>query len=178
MTVIHANDPTTKFLSTLYNTRDDISMLLNESSTNSDVQKAICQDNSVMMLGHGNQYGLFSRPNKKGKYDRFMITDRHVQFLRDKTCIGIWCFANLFAEKYGLTGLFSGMIVSEIDEATELHISTTKEEIDNEMDKFVYRMRYCIEHYGLEEVPMRMKDLDNRHSCLTTFNYSNLFFLK
>lgn len=178
MTVIHANDPTTKFLSTLYNTRDDISMLLNESSTNSDVQKAICQDNSVMMLGHGNQYGLFSRPNKKGKYDRFMITDRHVQFLRDKTCIGIWCFANLFAEKYGLSGLFSGMIVSEIDEATELHISTTKEEIDNEMYKFVYRMRYCIEHYGLEEVPMRMKDLDNRHSCLTTFNYSNLFFLK
>lgn len=177
MTVIHANDPTTKVLSQLYNTRDDVSMILNETSTNTDVRKAIHRDNEIMMLGHGNQYGLFSKPNKKGKYDRFMITGHHVQFLRNKTCIGIWCYANLFAKKYGLKGLFSGMIVSELDEAAELHISTTKEEIDSEMEKFAYRIRYCMEHYGLEEVPTKMKELDNIRSCLTTFNYSNLFYL-
>ena len=34
MTVIHANDPTTKVLSYLYETRKDVSALINESSTN------------------------------------------------------------------------------------------------------------------------------------------------
>ena len=109
MTVIHANDPTTRFLSQLYELREDVSLRITETSTNGAVRRAICADNVIMMLGHGNQYGLFSVPNRNGKYNRFLITDKHVQFLRDKICIGIWCHADMFAERYGLHGLFSGM---------------------------------------------------------------------
>lgn len=101
MTIIHANDPTTKVLSYLYEQRHDISAFVTESSTNGDVKRAIRGDDAIMMLGHGNQYGLFSKPNKNGDFKRFLITDRHVQFLREKTCIGIWCYANVFAERYG-----------------------------------------------------------------------------
>ena len=68
MTIIHANDPTTKVLACLYEMRDDVSALINEASTNADVQNAIRADSVIMMLGHGNEYGLFSKPNKKGKY--------------------------------------------------------------------------------------------------------------
>ena len=114
MTIIHANDPTTEVLSLLYNSKEYNYMRIDETSTNADVQNIIRADDLVIMLGHGNQYGLFSKPNKNGKYDRFLITDRHVQFLRNKTCIGIWCHADQFAEKYGLHGLFSGMIISEL----------------------------------------------------------------
>ena len=70
MTIIHATDPTTDVLSQLYVTRDDISALINETNSNVDVQNAIRGDSTIMMLGHGNQYGLFSKPNKKGKYER------------------------------------------------------------------------------------------------------------
>ena len=66
MTIIHANDPTTKVLAHLYEAREGISAHIDESSTNADVQKAIRADSTVMMLGHGNEYGLFSKPNKKG----------------------------------------------------------------------------------------------------------------
>ena len=97
MTIIHASDPTTKVLSHLYEGRKDISAFISETSTNSEIQHALSRNNIIMMLGHGNEYGLFSKPVKNGKYDRFLITDRHVQFLRDKTCIGIWCHANKFA---------------------------------------------------------------------------------
>lgn len=176
MTIIHANDPTTKALSRLYEARDDITAIINETSTNADVQKALRGDSTIMMLGHGNEYGLFSKPNKKGKYERFLITDRHVQFLRDKTCIGIWCHADRFAEKYGLQGLFSGMIISECQEAAGFSIPTTKEEIDREMTKFACRLRDCIDSYALQEIPIRMKQLDDVQSELTTFNYSRLFF--
>lgn len=176
MTVIHATDPTTQVLSLLYQQQEDMRMLITERNTSSEVQRAIRADDVIMMLGHGNEYGLFSKPNKKGKYERFMITDKHVQFLRNKTCIGIWCYANKFAEKYRLHGLFSGMIISELQEAIDLGVPATKDEIDTEMEKFTIRLKDCIETYGLEQTPIRMKELDDVQSALTKFNYGNLHY--
>lgn len=176
MTIIHANDPTTKVLSILYQQREDVRMLITERNTSSDVQRAIRTDDVIMMLGHGNEYGLFSKPEKNGNYKRFMITDKHVQFLRGKTCIGIWCYANKFAEKYKLHGLFSGMIISELQEAIDLGVPATKDEIDREMAKFTIRLKDCIETYGLEQTPLRMKELDDVQSPLITFNYGNLYY--
>lgn len=140
------------------------------------MQRAIRADDVIMMLGHGNEYGLFSKPDKKGEYRRFLITDKHVQLLRDRTCIGIWCYANKFAEKYRLHGLFSGMIISELQEAIDLGVQATKDEIDMEMKKFTIRLKECIENYRLEQTPMRMKELDDVQSELTKFNYDNLFY--
>lgn len=176
MTVIHANDPTTKVLSYLYQQREDMKTLITERNNSSDVQRAIRADDVIMMLGHGNEYGLFSKPEKDGNYKRFMITDKHVQFLRDKTCIGIWYYANKFAEKYRLHGLFSDMIISELQEAIDLGVPATKEEIDREMEKFSIRLKNCMNTYGLKQTPLRMKDLDDVQSALTKFNYSNLYY--
>ena len=172
MIVIHATDPTTQVLSLLYQQREDVKLCITERNTSSDVQRALRTDDVIMMLGHGNEYGLFSKPNKKGKYERFMITDKHVQFLRDKTCIGIWCYANKFAEKYRLHGLFSGMIISESQEAIDLGVAAT----DKEMEKFTIRLKDCIETCGLEQTPFRMKEYDDVQSELTKFNYSNLYY--
>jgi hypothetical protein len=51
-------------------------MHITESSTNSAVQRAIRETDTVLMLGHGNQYGLFSVPDKDGIYRRFMVDGR------------------------------------------------------------------------------------------------------
>ncbi len=176
MTVIHANDPTTSFLSQLYDQREDLKAHLTELSTNGAVQRAIREDDVIMMLGHGNEYGLFAKPEKSGRYCRFMITARHVQFLRGKTCIGIWCHANLFAEHYGLHGLFSGMIISELQEAIDYHIDATKDEIDTEREQFAARLSYCMETGALEQIPARMQELDDVQSPLTKFNYNHLYY--
>lgn len=177
MIVIHANDPTTSVLSQLYKLREDISVCITEKNTNSEVRNAIRNANGIMMLGHGNKYGLFSTPDKKGIYRRLIVNSDHVQFLRDKICIGIWCYANEFALHYGLHGLFSGMIISELHEAVENNIPATKEEIDSEMGKFVTRLRDCIEKYELKDIPDRMKELDDSKSDLTKFNYSRLYYI-
>ena len=68
------------------------------------------------------------------------------------------------------------MIVSELHEAVENNIPATKEEIDSEMEKFVIRLRDCIEKYGLKDTPARMKELDDARSLLTEFNYSRLYY--
>ena len=176
MTVIHTNDPTTIVLSRLYESREDVIIRITEKSTNSDVKNAIRGADRIMMLGHGNKCGLFSTPDKKAVYRRLIVNSDHVQFLRNKICIGIWCYANEFALHYGLHGLFTGMIISELHEAVENNIPATKEEIDYEMEKFVTRLRYCIERYGLKDTPDRMKELDDTKSNLTKFNYSRLYY--
>ena len=61
MTVIHATDPTTQVLSLLYQQREDVKLCITERNTSSDVQRAIRADDVIMMLGHGNEYGLFSK---------------------------------------------------------------------------------------------------------------------
>ena len=176
MLVIHANDPTTRVLSRLYESREDFCLRLDEHSSNAAIIGAVKNTDSVMMLGHGNHFGLLSIPDKKGQYRRHLVDSRHVQFLRRKPCIGIWCYANEFAKQYGLQGLFSGMIISELHEAEENNIPATKEEIDTEMEKFVARLKFCIETYGLHDVPARMLELDDVHSPLTEFNYKNLYY--
>jgi hypothetical protein len=131
-----------------------------------------------MMLGHGNEHGLFSKPNKKGKYDRFLVTDNHVQFLRGKTCIGIWCHADQFAQNYGLQGLFSGMIISELHEAVDCHVEATEEEIKTEMEMFTMRLKSCLEEYDLKDIPLVMRSLDYHKSELNDFNYSHLHYFE
>ena len=123
MTVIHATDFSTHVLSLLYQQRGGVRILITERSTSSDVQRAIRADDVIMMLGHGNDYGLFSKPDKNGEYRRFLITDRHVQFLRDKTCMGIWCYANKFAEKYRLHGRIEVIVLSCIGGISRINCS-------------------------------------------------------
>ncbi len=178
MTIIHANDPATRFLSLLYDQREDIKTLITEKSTNMDVIRAIRGDDTIMMLGHGSEAGLCSIIREDDSFERLLVNSSHVQFLRDKTCIGIWCKADQFAKKYKLHGLFTGMIISEMHEAINEHVTTTQEEIDREMLKFTSRLRHCILKYGLKDTPMRMQVLDDVKSELTQFNYNNLYYFE
>lgn len=81
MTVIHTNDPTTIVLSRLYESREDVIMRITEKNTNSEVKGAIRRAGRIMMLGHGNKYGLFSIPDKKGIYRRLIVNSDYAQFL-------------------------------------------------------------------------------------------------
>jgi len=42
----------------------------------------------------------------------------------------------------------------------------------------LYEHRGGIDQYELQEAPMRMKELGDVKSALTTFNYDNLFYFK
>jgi hypothetical protein len=176
MVVIHPTDNTTDFLKVIYHKRA-VNVFVNEQNTNSEITHILnhmCYDKErVYMLGHGNEYGLLAKTKKQG---RLIINSKHVEFLRKLECIGIWCNANMFAEKYNLKGLFSGMIISEMDEAYMFGINTTHEELAEENEKFANRLKYCIQKHPLNEVPIRMLELDDKRSQLTTFNYQNLYW--
>ena len=90
--VIHPNDNSTLFLNRIYNNLENIDLITTTVSS-SAICDAIRYHDRIYLLGHGTEYGLLS-----SNFDRFIINSKHVQFLRDKEVIGIWCNADIFAE--------------------------------------------------------------------------------
>jgi molybdopterin molybdotransferase len=76
---------------------------------------------------------------------------------------------------YDMVKVYKKPNVKVIITGNEL-VEPTKEEIDKEMEKFTICLKDCMETYGLEQTPFRMKEYDDVQSVLTKFNYSNLYY--
>lgn len=106
--VIHPADKSTDFLSHIY--KDKNFTIITENIGNSKKRKLLKEHDRIIMLGHGTKDGLFG-------HNKFMIDSNDVATLREKEIVAIWCNADEFVKKYGLKGFYSGMFISEIDEA-------------------------------------------------------------
>lgn len=108
--VIHPSDKSTDFLSEIYSTIDCV-VITNPRISKKNIKLAIKDADRVVMLGHGSAFGLFGN-------GKLVIDSTFVDLLRTKHCIGIWCDADDFFDKYQLKGFCTGMIISEMDEAS------------------------------------------------------------
>lgn len=107
--VIHPKDFTTRFLSEIYNGKDWT--VISDNVSHSKLKKAIKDHDRVVMLGHGTEKGLIG-------HGRFIVDSTLVYLLRDKPeSVYIWCNADVFVKKYDLKGFYTGMIISEVEEA-------------------------------------------------------------
>lgn len=114
--IVHPEDKTTEFLTTIYTNLNNKTVIKGGVSK-SEIRDLIEVHDRVLLLGHGSPYGLLSRGQfpDAGLYivDLFMISA-----LKEKSnCIYIWCYADQFLVEYGLTGLCTGMFISETSEA-------------------------------------------------------------
>ena len=86
--------------------------------------------------------------------------------------------AGLFARKEHLHGLFSGMIVSEMNEAQEYNIACSQEDLDRENSNLAERLRALFdEDVPSQQIPSRLAAMDAARTQLTMFNYNNFFCL-
>ncbi len=182
MLVIHPIDETTDFLKLLYDP-DEVTVI-NQSTCNTDVKSLlnhVPRQERIMLLGHGSENGLFSRGDSDfPDFDRLMISHQHSYYLRRHggNIVGIWCNADAFARKEGLHGLFSGMIISDIDEAKEYGFDTSEEELEKENLKLAFHLGFHLcKGTPLHLIPEIMCHSDNIHNPLTRFNYNNFYYL-
>ena len=178
MLVIHPSDRTTDFLRTLYEGREDVRLLTGKESRKElgSILFHLRPGERVMLLGHGTDAGLF-RLEEEGEY-RLYAGHTVAYALRKHPVIGIWCHADLFARKECLHGLFSGMIVSEMQEAQEYGIACSQEELDRENVNLAERLRALLdEDVPFQQMPARLAAMDTARSQLTRFNYDNLYCL-
>ena len=181
MLVIHPNDSSTKVLSALYQNKKD-AVVMTQNASSSDIKKSLHhlpKSERLMLLGHGSDAGLFSREGDGDEFNRIIVGHQHSYYLRGRSnIVGIWCNADLFARKEGLHGLFSGMIISEMEEAEQYGIPTTQEELDTELQIFVHHLGMHLNSDApLHKIPEYMRNTLYHPCLLNEFNYRNLYFL-
>ncbi len=173
--IIHPEDPSTEFLKSLYLNEE----ALTKNIGNAHLRRQLQNSDEIWLLGHGcGEFGLLDMKSRFGVLN--IVGSQHVQFLRDKLVVGIFCNANMFAERYGLTGLFTGMIISEMQEALDWNIPATGDEIFDENMYFANNLNYCIKYCNsLKEVPgMMRKHIRENSSPLVRFNYESIFWIE
>lgn len=119
--VLHPKDKTTEFLSKIYLDRNYT--IIRENISTKKLKEVIKNHDRIIMLGHGTEKGLLG-------FGRFIIKASLVYLLRDKLSICIWCNSDVFFKKYGLKGMCTGMIISELDEAYDYNVKCTLEDIE------------------------------------------------
>lgn len=182
MLVIHPKDKTIAMLSVLYVGLS--ATVIEDNRTSKEVRHLLHHASSqerVMLLGHGTENGLFFREDDSRKeFDRIIVGHSQAYHLRKHggNLIGIWCHADEFARKEGLHGLFSGMIISEAEEAEEYGINASQCIINKENDVMFGKLRGLLdEGLPLHEIPARMKALNEEQTPITDFNYGHFFYI-
>lgn len=177
MIVIHPKDKTTSFLRQIYSWEKEAT-IIDETWSNRNIRERIGtapKEEMVVMLGHGCDKGLFA-PYGENQFARTIVDSRLVYLLREHPCMGIWCYANEFAENYELKGLFSGMVVSDANEANDLCLDFDGEDIGQLNKQYALDLEYCFRHYPLGSIPKIMLEVQDYNSPIKDFNYKSLYF--
>ncbi|VDM07214.1 unnamed protein product [Wuchereria bancrofti] len=104
------NDRSTDFLRLIYSKLNN-ALVITGGEEKDNVRKLIESHDRIIMLGHGIGHGT-------------------------KDNIYIWCNADKFVQKYYLKGLYTGMFISEPDEADYFNISYLNNDIENSNNLF------------------------------------------
>ena len=130
--VIHMADRSTDFLKAIYEGRGY--PVLDGLYTHEELVAAIKAHDRIIMLGHGSSRGLFSK--------NFMLDDKIGPLLAEKSeGLYIWCNADAYAHRNKLSGLVSGMFISEVQEAAMFGIKATQPEVDDSNAAFARIVR-------------------------------------
>lgn len=139
------------------------------------IMNAIRNDEGpVVLLGHGTPRGLLGPMF----YD-YIIESNDVDLLRQRTVIGIWCYASEFADRYGLHGFFTSMFVSNINEAIEHQVDrlATPENIHEEFELFCRTINCFIRaELPMDEWVENLQGMCNRELPFVRYNYEALSY--
>lgn len=161
--VIHPSDTSTHFLTKIYEGRGWT--IINENPSTKVLKEQIKAHDRIIMLGHGSEGGLIG-------YDRFIIDSSLVYLLREKDCVCIWCNSDVFVEKYDLKGFYTGMIISEYDEAYLFSIGFKGNEIEESNIMFADVISKTIDK---EDMLSESKRMYVGESEVINFNTKNLY---
>lgn len=130
MLVIHPKDQSTAFLFGLYERIEGATIITHNISRKEPNQLLhhTSRNKRIMLLGHCCSKGLYWREDDtQPKFDSIVVGHPHAFHLRKHdNIIAIFCHADEFLLSEGIHGLYTGMFISEISEAKEYAVSTSK----------------------------------------------------
>jgi len=141
--VIHPKDSSTDFLKPIY---ENISSktVITRGATPEQLVKLIESHDRIMMMGHGSPSGLFSVGNFPSW--GLIINESHADLLRSKgsNVVCIWCNADQFVKEHNLKGFYTGMFISEVEEAIYSGVGIVpQDEVSHSNDTFAQLLSEC-----------------------------------
>jgi len=170
--VIHPSDPTTDFLQEIYIDQDwDV---MNESRiTPQQVHQKLPDYDQIIMMGHGTHLGLLSRTG-------YVVTTQHAHTLRNKQYLTfIWCNADRFVGRCNLHGFYTGMIISEVEEAAFFDIRTDQSVINNSNQLFSKSLKNKVGLIHSPEILTEARSIykkTNQPDPIIEFNETKLYY--
>ena len=163
--IIHPEDASTDFLKPIYENLE-YKTVIRSNTSSEELRHQIQEHEQIIMLGHGTSYGLLNVAKIGDTY--LTINSSHVEDLRSKRCIFIWCHAQNFVDQHKLKGLYTGMFISE---ANELFICKDGrlEEIDPSNDLFAEALGSCLLRHGAD-YQMIYEEVDHVYGALAKEN--------
>ena len=176
MIVVHIdnNSPDAAILTRIYDGLDNITVCYNRSKSNIKRLLRITSNEPVMLLGHGSPGGLLNIGQ-----NGFAVGSEHVQWLRNRPVIGIFCYASEFADRYNLHGFFTSMFISNMEEAVieQREQGATDENIAYQQALFCDRIRGLItDNTPLEQWPSILQSQADLSLPFVRFNYEALTY--
>lgn len=162
--VIHPKDSTTDFLSDIYSDKDWT--IISDNVSKKFLKEQIKSHDRIVMLGHGTEKGLIG-------FNRFIIDSKLVYLLREKICVFIWCNADVFVKKYGLKGFYTGMIVSDYEEAFTYGVYEDSKSIEESNKCFTMAIKDSIDKENMLETTKLLYQVDN---SIVEFNKKNIYY--
>ena len=164
--VIHPDDPTTDFLKGVY--RDKNFNVINYPFIDScSLEEYIIDHKRIIALGHGCETGLF------GAFG-MPINSSLAPLLKKKELVFIWCNADQFMVRNKLTGLYSGMFISEVHEAQMYKIETDQDTVSRSNDLFATLLGKYIDSKG-DVLALLKQEYVIENDPIVTFNRNRLF---
>lgn len=162
--VIHMADRSTDFLTAIHVGRGY--PVVTHTPPRKELLTLIEQHDRVFMLGHGGPGGLFSHS--------YLIDDYFGEALaKKKDGLYIWCNADAYAKRNKLSGLVSGMFISEVGEAQIFGIEATQREVNASNALFSKTVRACLD---AGQPPSAVKQGYTHATCkVTQFNNERLY---
>jgi hypothetical protein len=134
--IIHPEDSSTTFLKPIYSGIKEKTVITGGITKDQLIIEIEAHDR-IMMMGHGSPSGLLSIGRFKNHYDLYIIDEDTVpQLSAKKDSVFIWCYADLFVKRHQLNGFYSGMFISEVEEAKYLNLPADEEMIVESNNKF------------------------------------------
>lgn len=163
--VIHPSDKTTDFLKEIYSNIE--CTVVNENISHSKLNFLIATHYRIIMLGHGVPSGLLG-------FNRLVINSTLVYLLRSKQCIAIWCNADQFIKNYNLKGFYTGMFISETEEADYFNIISDQSKINASNELFAKAVGKYINDDNMYDKVIEM--YKNDECNVTNYNRQRLYF--
>ena len=158
--VIHPTDPTTDFLKAIYVGKPWT--VISHFVDRQTLKTLISSYDKIIMMGHGTPAGLIG-------HGSMVITEEFAPLLAEKECVFIWCNADKFVERHNLKGFYTGMIISEVEEALYCDVDTTPEDIKTSNALFASLIR---EGFNAEIIKSRYVSETNE---VIKYNTKNIY---